>query len=160
MADRPFAAGSLVGSRAWIIRDSGTLSGVYHRVPWSAGLNLAECLPTPGVGDGPHELVGIDCECGFYAYHDGSNDYWQDRVGWTDYRVAGIIEGWGRCVVGLRGFRCEKAEIRALVVPEDVDDVLMGRIRSRYPDVPWFDTQAEAVAAFPLGAERRDHAEP
>jgi hypothetical protein len=149
-ADRPFAAGSLMGSRAWIIRDSGVLTGVYHRMPWQPYLNVAECDANPGIGAGVHELVGIDCECGFYAYHDGSNDYWQDRHGWTEYRIAGIIESWGRCVVGSRGFRCENAEIRALITPEGVDDVVLAGIRNCYPGAQWFATTAEAEAAFPL----------
>lgn len=150
--DRPFAAGSLMGMRAWIIADNwashGLLTGVYHRYPWTPDVNVATHWgPVPARGC---DLISLDCLCGFYAYYDGSNDYLQDRVGWSDWRIAGIIEGWGRCVVGTRGFRCQRAQIQALVTPHGVDSETVQRIRNHYPDVPWFDTHAAAVAAFPL----------
>jgi len=170
-SDRPFAEGSLIGLRAWVITYSGGLHSVYHRgFTWTPGVNVAECdlysEDIPAVyrqGQQPHRYLGIDCECGLYGYTDGSNDYrYDDPYGphWAGYRIGGVIEAWGLLVVGSRGFRAEKAQVKALVTPTFVDSVTLGKVRSRYPDVPWFDTQAEAVAAFPLGAERRDHAEP
>jgi hypothetical protein len=58
-----------------------------------------------------HRIGGLNCGCGFYAYFDGGNDYAQEG------RVAGIIEGYGTCTVGSRGFRAEKARLVALVLP-------------------------------------------
>lgn len=59
----------------------------------------------------PHVTAGVDCACGYYAYFDGTNTYAQPD------RVAAIIEGYGVCTVGDRGFRAEKARLLAIVDP-------------------------------------------
>lgn len=143
-SNRPFVAGSLTGLRAFRVTPEGYLTGVfvtgYHLTP---GVNQAQCA-TPravqmanimsaalrhAVGLGPkpqvsedgkivHELVGLACKCGFYAYFDGKNDHlWGDPYD-NGPRVAAIVEGFGKCVVGDRGFRAEKLRLVALVRPE------------------------------------------
>lgn len=155
---RAFAVGSVLGTRAWIIGNNGALTGVYHRYPWQPGINVAEHMgPIPAQGC---DFLGLNCLCGFYGYYDGSNDYLQDHMAWADWRIAGIIEGWGKCVVGARGFRCEKAEVRALVTPLGVDEETLWQIAGRHPGVPWFATQADAVDAFPLTVRTDVDAQP
>lgn len=61
----------------------------------------------------PDDLMPTaDCACGFYAYYEGSNDYARPE------HVSGVVEGYGRTVVGSRGFRTQKARILALYWPE------------------------------------------
>lgn len=54
------------------------------------------------------------CGCGFYAYHDNASMYASPGPG---CRVQGIVEAYGRVVLGTQGYRAEKARILAIVVP-------------------------------------------
>lgn len=57
---------------------------------------------------------GLDpaCACGFYAYHDGS------RHGYIGGGYAsGIIDGYGRVVLGPQGFRAARARLVAVALP-------------------------------------------
>lgn len=130
-------------------------------------------IPTPGekAAKLTHALAGIACQCGFYAYFDGGNDYlsqaWasggaitisngylvtggsEDRAP----RVAAVVNGWGLVTVGSRGFRAEKAEVVALISPKSEQakhEVAFAKVRRNYPDVEVFETEVEAVRAFPL----------
>lgn len=62
--------------------------------------------------EGKHSLSGTNCTCGFYAYFDGGNDFADEKT------VSAVVEGYGVCAVGTRGFRAEKARLLALVVPK------------------------------------------
>lgn len=163
---RPFAAGSLTGLRTFRITDAGALTGVVHKGLWGSGVNQAECLAPSGIinflggrqplrgPDAPgHQLASLNCTCGWHAYFDGSNDYASQRwIMHNQYGLSGVIEGWGKCVVGSRGFRCEKAQIKALVVPQghtEWPDGLLQTVRDRYP-VLWFDNEGAALHEFPL----------
>lgn len=107
-----------------------------------------------------HELVSLSCECGFYAYFDGRNDYHSN-----DARVTGLIEGYGKVVMGTRGFRAEKARLVALVKPrkrsfavdadpqEAVPATWWDRVQTNYPDVPVFKNALTATAEFPLSEQ-------
>lgn len=73
---------------------------------WEPGVNRAVC----GMGIS-HRAPDRDCGCGFWAY-------W--RLG--DQQVAqphipALVKGYGKVIQGPKGFRCETAEILALVVP-------------------------------------------
>lgn len=131
-------------------------------------------VPTPAekaaAVTGPaHSLAGITCSCGFYAYFDGGNDYLTDVGGGVIYntggltfgpsqqdnatRIAAIVNAWGSATVGSRGFRAEKAEVVALIVPKSTQarhEVAFSRARRNYPDVQVFETEKDAVRAFPL----------
>lgn len=146
-SDRPFAAGSLVGLRAFSVDSLGRLVGPAFGGVFKPGENVAKCGGETAAGQlmkmqadlnrrlnalsasysvggrlaneamaksaakRPHVTGGIGCACGFYAYFDGRNDYSQPS------RVAAIIEGYGVCTVGTRGFRAEKARLLAIVDP-------------------------------------------
>jgi hypothetical protein len=90
---------------------------------------------------------GLDvCRHGFYAYGQESDDYHQPGF------VSGVIDGWGKEVsVGTRGFRALRASIVALCVSEVAirDRERTELVPGNYPGVPFFDTFAEMVAAFP-----------
>ncbi len=51
-----------------------------------------------------------DCGCGFWAYFDLNPS--EFRMG--EKPIVGVIKGYGRTLLGSRGFRCEKAEIVGL----------------------------------------------
>lgn len=135
-SDRPFVAGSLTGLRAFSVDSLGRLTGVSHRAVFKPGENVGECrglsgpaltfttmqadlarqfgMPAPVVRKaGKHPVGAKDCSCGFYAYFDGSNTYARP----ADGTVEAIIEGYGTCTVGSRGFRAEKARLVALIEP-------------------------------------------
>lgn len=92
-----------------------------------------------------HSLAGLDCQCGFYAYFDGRNDY-KDPT-----RIAAIIEGFGVCTVGTRGFRASKARLVAIVVPgKKFPEAKFSRVTHNYPDVPLYASRRQALEAHPL----------
>lgn len=116
-----------------------------------------------------HHIAGIACQCGFYAYFDGGNDYLTDSGGGFTVsmygglfatgaedrapRVGAIVNAWGAATVGTRGFRAEKAEIVALIVPASTaarHEVAFSKAQRNYPDVQVFETEKDAVRAFPL----------
>jgi hypothetical protein len=142
-SDRPFMAGSLVGLRAFDVDSLGRLVGPQYGGIFKPGENVGQCLrgslqgfsvmqwqldsqmarltgrpapprPEPRIRpmDPQHQVGSQGCGCGFYAYFDGTNTYARAK------RVAGIIEGYGVCTVGTRGFRSEKARLVALVLPK------------------------------------------
>lgn len=124
-------------------------------------LSQAAVRPTPPP-EPPHELVSLRCNCGFYAYFDGSNDYLSGNglvVNWNGLsnddrgvRLAAIVEGYGKVVVGSRGFRAEKARILALIQPPSQSGrefVLSSKVVRNYA-VPVFDCEQDALREFPL----------
>jgi hypothetical protein len=94
------------------------------------------------------------CSCGFYAYFDEANDYADSTT------VTGVIEAYGKVTIGTRGFRAEKARLRALVIPRlrnsdpnrhkgsRLTRTQTQRVRANYPAVPIFDTQSAMTAEF------------
>lgn len=164
-----FAAGSLRGVRVWTIqptfsqRDGHRLVGSYHGV-WHEGENHAKCLvnqnrlPTSEQRE-PCTLVEPSCQCGFYAYWTWRpKDYGYTAFYYAPY-VAGVIEGYGKTVMGDLGFRCEKARILALAPVRPAwmsPDMLRNRmlalrrvINDRHPGVPLFESIDAMLAAFP-----------
>jgi hypothetical protein len=101
----------------------GALRGIYKReYRWGAGINDAVCLLPPQAfqmrPDGtvkvePHAVVHPACDCGFWAYTNGEHYL---SVGQP--ACLGIIEGWGRMVIGPDGFRAQHARIVALCFPK------------------------------------------
>lgn len=116
-----------------------------------------------------HQVAGITCKCGFYAYFDGGNDYleWTTRYATGGYitfttmtgapdtapRVAAIVNGWGLVTVGDRGFRASRAEVVSLISPDSErarHEVAFAKVRRNYPELTVFSSEREAVQAFPL----------
>lgn len=118
-------------------RHPGARHGWDWRVTWQDGtretwedVQLRELHPDHG------PVPDEECTCGFYAYSDEAH---MDRPGGSN--VIGIIRGTGRTLIGSRGFRCQRAEIVALVDPgRRQRGVRWGnqaqQLRHRYPKVP------------------------
>lgn len=117
----PFYTGSLHGLRAFAVCRDGTLAGIVHKHLYTEGENQAMCileaeyLARRGLAYRDHKVARLGCTCGFYAFHDGSNELFHS--GFAVHQCEGIIEGYGRCTVGDRGFRAEKCRVVALVLP-------------------------------------------
>lgn len=165
-----FAVGVVRGVRAFDVDTLGRLRGVTYKHIWTPGENEATCRrsrsddmwgqftfavslktgrainpPEPSKPpvdyDKPHSLS--DCKHGFYAYYDGSNDYHESN------RISAVIEGYGETVIGSRGFRCMKARIVALQIPETVKPHVARMVARNYPDIPILETFEQMVSEFP-----------
>lgn len=112
--------GVVRGVRAFRVDDLGRLQAINYPTVWKPGENVAKCQATPG-----RHPIG-DCSCGFYAFHDGSNDYH------TTTGISAVVEGYGETVLGTRGFRSQKARIVALQLPPDP------AVRKRWWLAQWF----------------------
>lgn len=127
------------------------------------------CKRDVSIGHGPNcydsntcDGVNIDCGCGFWAYTNGGNDYYYGNS-FSDQpaTVSGIVKGYGRCVIGPKGFRAEKCEILALVLPAryrvgiystvdtEYQSRVEGAVRKMYPLVPIFMSESAALHEFP-----------
>lgn len=153
----------------WFATEGGALKSVSYQTWWEPGVNTFECKANRKPVDAsacsrmyhngtkPYAHTEqcpmqpacpyptIECSCGFYAYHDGSH--------WTGpsksvHQVFGVIEAWGRLVIGTKGFRAEKALIVALKLPEDP---LMARlVEERYPAAAHFYDETLMLERVPL----------
>lgn len=148
-----FAAGVVRGVRSFSVDDLGRLTGIHYKQVWMPGENLAECRREHDFGRPPKTVTDFgahlpDCNCGFYGYYDGSNDYRS-----SGSTITAVIEGYGSTVIGSRGFRCSKARIVALHIPDDVKR--SGVVARNYAEIPLFDSFLRMVQAFPaIGDEK------
>lgn len=165
------------GFRAWELRydkelpypsrpEDHTFHSVVMNYEWQPGVNRAVCLSNYKRKHGlacAHPNKG--CVCGFYAYYN--LDAWgvtaDHKV--TYPKVHGVIEGYGRCVVGAKGFRAEKALIVGLLIPassnisrswlgdRDPDEgraIITDILRAKFPLVPLYDRSTDLFRNSPL----------
>lgn len=108
-----FAVGSVFGLRSWRLYSHGNFqsrhyleSPVKHKT-WYPDLDVyqADC----NVYGNFHlwqEIPKPNCECGFYFYRP---EYFIPCG-----NVMGLVEGFGKTIIGSKGYRCEKLRIKAL----------------------------------------------
>lgn len=184
-----FAVGSVFGFRSFEVDRLGRLVSPQQPNIWTPGENVAECKARHGLSAGwpvsifqyisdgnpanadvkllpppeppKHECEGIGdaCKMGFYAY-------WGEQ--YSDYACSstleGIVEAYGKVVIGSLGFRAEKARIVALTVPyregtvdyqhtylkdKHMTTIQVRRLPTLYPDVKFYNTTDEMLAAHP-----------
>jgi hypothetical protein len=116
----------------------------YYRVRWDDG-STGVYADLKFKTSEPHEAPSENCSCGFYAYTDPKSHEIDGYYPASPY-VLGVIKGTGRTLVGTRGFRCEKAEIIALLDPPD-DPRRKQLLENVYRDVPLLPTE-EALFNF------------
>lgn len=139
-------AGALRGYRVWQMKPDADLSSDRFRryrlyslnnQRWETAELVAQCLkygvmsgrPLPAWFPGPNgpgssfhgeKSPSKNCTCGIYACHTTGGDFAvlaSERQTALNQRIAGVVEGTGRVVVGKHGFRSEKMRIIALVHP-------------------------------------------
>lgn len=155
------------GWREWSIAADG-LRGAQGRL-WRPGTNTTECYGRHAVmlrvlddllaGEGiamPAHSVERWCTCGLYSWRQ------PDRIRLRQDKVAGVVESWGRVLIGERGYRAQYARVVALCGPRASDDGLRssGHARAAGPllekrvataeqyGVPYFETLDDAVTHF------------
>ena len=128
--------GALIGARNYTWRPWHGKDQVYNAVCLfastpvrvSARLNLSHAAPQLG------------CDCGFWAY-------W--TTGWSMYQdswdVSGVVEGFGKTIIGPSGFRSQKCRITALTTDRDAVRILKRRYR-----VPVYTSLEEMISSHKL----------
>lgn len=113
---------------------SGTLSG-YYSVALTSRMFGGAATPTrPTLAEAAvdskvtveHLVPMPSCGCGFWAYARGDNSGHKDKN-----RVLGVVECYGRTILGTKGLRAEKARIVALATRRK-------DVRRLYPDVKFY----------------------
>lgn len=109
-----------------------------------------------------HAVPDEKCQCGFYAYSDPRHEEaatrpWIGPSSTPGRYILGIIRGTGRTLIGTKGFRCEKAEIVALLDPTAGGELTepwrqrqLGALRRVYPDVPLLRSREALIEFAPL----------
>lgn len=152
-SQRPLLAGAVTGQRAWRMIN-GRLTGIHFMATWAPGENTAECLSPFWSHDFDEftckhpesQIATRACRCGFFAYFDGG-----DNPHRYEYCIAGLVEGYGRMVVGDRGFRSLKARIVALIEPESAPASLQFAMRApEYRSIPVYPDFEAAYVDHPL----------
>jgi hypothetical protein len=173
--DRDYAVGSIVGVRAFDPTLQGLLRSVSQDCEWGPTEMRAICNTYVSKDQLP-EIEGEthadrqsrieewkkthdrkDCQCGFYAYfaHGGTSlGRYEHNYLMNEPRVTGIVEAYGWVQVGTKGFRAERARIKALAIPAyeglwRLDEVIEGRIRDTYEGIPIFKSNVAMLSAFP-----------
>lgn len=106
--------GHVNGYRYFDLNKRGTLLGPIQHHPWTKGMNYAQCTTQYYAEDAiPH----FNCGCGFYGYHDIDTAEKEYDTPSKNQLLLAVIEASGRCLVGRRGFKAQKAKIAAVHVP-------------------------------------------
>lgn len=159
--DAPFIAGSFTGRRAFrVVRMNNQLhlwGSVYNREWSTTEINTAGCAHySNGLNtDGKlHQVASMNCTCGFYAYFRETPETRTYRNSVHDgFGVEGAIFGFGRATVGSLGFRCSKARILGLVIPdqtrEDEYDTVCEAMEA-FNGVRWYGTVDALLRDWPL----------
>lgn len=123
-------AGSVIGYRAWKIKDWALYGTGGFGGAWEPGVNEATC----GLTGARHAAPADGCACGMYALarFDDQTSWWRD------VDVLGAVEAWAdesdgnhdRFFVHSTGFRAQYAKIVLLAVSDDYPRAKNGAIRA------------------------------
>lgn len=134
--DFELTLGHVTGVRGFLQDGLGRLTGVTYTSVFKPGTNTASC-------DKCQTKNLDDCTCGYYAYFEQS-EYGEFYGG----EIGAIVRGYGRTVVGTKGFRAEKADLQALFPIDTVHSSSKPRRRSifrgLYPTASWLRKRAKA----------------
>lgn len=157
------------GFRAFRYHPEGRLSSlVFDKANWTAGVNHAVHL-NRGFQSRPEQSSTCPfphkgCSHGFYAYYD--EDYFEPTMyNSGSVRIDGVIDGFGRCVIGDKGYRAEYAVIIAFVKPytiacdfqrkinleaDEIERLVTKFLEEKFPAAPIFDSVDDLKAVIPL----------
>lgn len=178
--DRQYVVGTNTGLRSWYVMNfHQPLRSVTFEYYWEGrGPHTSMPLGFSPSGDGDYPC--IDNRVGFYAYY--VHDYWTESLeASAPLCISGMIEGYGRSVVGSRGFRSERAVILGFAldrlfhaqrtfVPDASGGVVwapLGHLKAtdeerekvreyldrQYPEVPVFEKTADMLRVIPLSGK-------
>jgi hypothetical protein len=142
----------LVGFREWAVwRESdGTprLRSLFHPTVWPHDRTLGAVCLRPLVwhgrsGMGHKGVPDALCECGIYAFREPEFETLRGAKG---PKARGVIEGWGRYVLGTSGWRCEFARVLAVLEDEE-NPATSVRLGERYA-VPVVPSLRRTLAEF------------
>jgi hypothetical protein len=117
------------------------------------GCRCPSCAPRAAAEPEAHPTPAEQCKCGFYAYTSPAT---RETYTGQDGYILGVVRGTGRTLIGTKGFRCEKAEIVALLDPRGDHPAGSGfawqadRLRAVYPDVPLLPSRDQLIAFAPI----------
>lgn len=175
--DFEFAVGTVRGLRSWHAEEAG-LRSVSRKYIWRPGENTAHCYRVElcdcadcraerdaMLAVSPHRME--TCDCGFYAYFApqievGSETYTRPTGSYT----IGVIEAYGRTIVGTKGFRAQRARILALALNGTEPDASLSTwaaiaherrlqhtgLAAHRLGVPLFTSVEELLAEFPTSS--------
>lgn len=174
---RDYVVATNTGFRRWYVMDwdrpLASLSWPYywegagpHR---SREVGFSDWFATPS-DTWPEMPPALNNPVGFYAYYNVNGSVYTGDGTEHKVRVDGVIEGYGRCVIGTKGFRAECALILAFSLAEaswrydgqilkgsqtaaqvqDGKDKLREYLDRFYPTVPVFDSKVAMLEMFPL----------
>lgn len=109
------AVGKALGLRRWKLTTDGYLESPIQTYYWEGGENRAGCDSVMSsafpayLREEFHQFKR--CSCGFYAL--SSKERLNDYPG----PIIGVLEGWGKVVIGEKGWRSEKGAVKAIVLP-------------------------------------------
>jgi hypothetical protein len=153
------------GFRAFRYNPDDSLTSLIYDYEWTDGVNRAVCA-TSATWKKPAKECPFPhkgCSHGFYAYYD--EDYYGTGITRGIAVVNGVIDGYGRCVIGSKGYRSEYAALVAFVRPFAIDDTFLRMLRlerpqaelhvvaaleRKFPTVPIFDNVDELRKVVPL----------
>ncbi|HEX6400752.1 MAG TPA: hypothetical protein VF108_09855 [Actinomycetota bacterium] len=145
--------GSVRGFRWWRLGGGLDLCSPWRGpVRWTPGENEAACLGRHRAVVGwrtsktphPRGSPEVACECGFYALHaipemNGSSErsIWEidsRSSGGRHGLILGVAEGYGRVLIGTKGWRARFGRILALYVAPWADDIArpVNEVAARY----------------------------
>ena len=168
---RTVIAGGFHGRRTFRIIRAG--DGLHMHGPifdgdWTPGaVNHATCQSK--VTKPPHRPASQGCQCGYWAYLAEVPEIINYRNTWNNgLTIEGIIFGFGLCSVGPKGFRAEKATVKALIIPSEyrahsgldqaLQEQLLADAMTKWPNSPhfrWYGTMDAALRDWPLSTARK-----
>src|SRR5215211_5934197 len=157
--------GSVRGYRWWRVGAGVDLLSPWRGpIRWAEGENEAICLGRRGMlgwktSKAPHPFgsPAAGCECGFYALHslpelneEPGRSIWEidaDTSGGRHGLVLGVVEGYGRVLIGTAGWRARFGRVRALFAgadPVDAHRPPLADVAERYGAPLYRDLRAMA----------------
>jgi hypothetical protein len=146
----------LTGYREWALWRDGDgpprLRSLFHPTVWPADRALGAVCLRPLIwhgrtGVGHTGVPDALCECGIYAFREPEFDTLRGAKG---PKVRGVVQGWGRYVLGTSGWRCEFA--RVVGVLEDDEEPAVSDAIGRHYRIPVLPSIEPATALPPAAS--------
>lgn len=137
LKEPPLLFEPLKGYRHWLLRGGHLQSPMNNqaRVEWKPGEMVAWCKNS---NKWATECLRVSCGCGFYSVWSANHDYARPT---QSISIGGVIEIYGKVVVGEYGARASKCRVVALHLPDDARWSPFKHIhtlRSQFPEARFY----------------------